>query len=142
MRSAGRRSWSRRCSSGLAAGLFTSPLGGVGALLIALIGLRYRRSRALFFLGAAGSLTLAALYTVALQHRHDFPWEIDWPQHFPWANTLGWAALTFLVVDTAIETLRIRLRRSKEDLAASEAAAVGSTEPTQNEVPLSDGGPA
>jgi hypothetical protein len=113
---------------GILAGLFTSPLGGIGALLIAIIGLRYRRSRALFFLGAAGSLTLAALYTVALQHRHDFPWEIDWPQHFPWANTLGWAALTFLVIDTAIETFRIRLRRSKEELAASEAAAEGSAE--------------
>ena len=105
---------------GVLFGIVTSPFGGLGALVLAAVGLRFRRSRALFFLGAAGSLALAGLYTAALQHRHAFPWNIQWTQHFGWANTLGWATLVFLVVDTAIESLRINLRRSKDSLAADE----------------------
>ena len=125
------RSWRRAAlpavALGLVLGFFASPFGGLGAFALALVGLRWRRTRVLSFLGAAGAIALAGLVTAFLQHRHAYPWEIRWPQHFSWAHVLGWAALVFLVVDTTIETLRIRLRRSKEDLAADEADEASAT---------------
>jgi hypothetical protein len=120
------RSWGRAALPalvlGVLMGIFASPFGGLGAFALALFGLRFRKTRVLMFLGAAGSLALAGLYTVALQHQHAFPWEIRWPQHFPWAHVLGWAALVFLVVDTTVETLRSRLRRTPEKLNRDDEA--------------------
>ena len=120
------RSWGRAALPalvlGVLMGIFASPFGGLGAFALALFGLRFRKTRVLMFLGAAGSLALAGLYTVALQHQHAFPWEIRWPQHFPWAHVLGWAALVFLVVDTTVETLRSRLRRTPEELNRDDEA--------------------
>jgi len=105
---------------GVLVGIFTSPVGGVGAALLAAIGLRYRRSRVLFFLGCAGAIGLAGLYTAALQHRHAFPWIIQWPQNFPWSNTLGWTALSLLVIDAVVGITRTGLRRSRSHLVEEE----------------------
>lgn len=118
------RSWMKAAIPALALGVvlgfFASPFGGLGAFALALVGLRWRRTRVLSLLGAAGAIALAGFSTAVLQHLHDFPWEIRWPQHFTWAHVLGWAALVFLVVDTTIETLRIRIRRSKAELGRDE----------------------
>jgi arabinofuranan 3-O-arabinosyltransferase len=121
------RSWRRAAAWALAVGIvmgfFASPFGGLGAFALVLVGLRWPRCRTIAFLGAAGSIGIAGLYTVALQHLHAFPWDIHWPQHFPWAHVAGWAALVFLVADTVVETIRIRLRRTTQELADDEQSS-------------------
>ena len=74
---------------------------------------RSARGRAVAALGAAGSLALAALYTVQAQFRHPNPADFQWAVQFDKVNVLGLLAIFLLAAEAVCELL---VRRQQVDL--------------------------
>jgi SAM-dependent methyltransferase len=73
----------------------------IALIVVPLLALAWwRRSlRSLVALAPAIVVVLAGAYMVYEQHKYGWPHNIQWPTHFGLANTLGWIAVTALLVD-------------------------------------------
>jgi arabinofuranan 3-O-arabinosyltransferase len=69
---------------------------------------RHRRGRAVAALIGAGSLLLAALYTVQAQIRHPNPADFQWAVQFDKVNVLGLLAIFLMLVEAGRELLMRR----------------------------------
>jgi hypothetical protein len=111
---------------GLVAAAIVAPLAGlaIGALL--LLGLLVDRSRVVLVLGALGLITLTGVVMARGQFIHRFVPDINWPAHFPVANSLTWLAICLLAVDAIVVAVRLRSdedSRPAEPEAADEGAS-------------------
>jgi hypothetical protein len=78
----------------------------VGAVL--LLGLLVDRSRVVLVLGALGLITLTGVVMARGQFLHRFVPDINWPAHFPVANSFTWLAICLLAADAVVVAVRLR----------------------------------
>jgi hypothetical protein len=131
LRSGGRRPtwyWAAGISvlGGLVAAVAVAPLAGLAVGAVLLLGLLVDRSRVLLVLGAIGFITLTGVVMARGQFIHRFVPDINWPAHFPVANSFTWLALCLLAADAIVVAVRLRplpAARSAEDDA--DEGAVG-----------------
>jgi hypothetical protein len=78
-------------------------------------------------LGALGLITLTGVVMARGQFIHRFVPDINWPAHFPVANSLTWLAICLLAVDAVVIAVRLRpsSARSDEDDGPTEPEAAG-----------------
>jgi len=113
----------RHCRpGGLVAAAAVAPLAGLAVGAVLLLGLLVDRSRVLLVLGALGLITLTACHGPwAFIHR--FVPDINWPAHFPVANSLTWLAICLLAADAIV--VAVRLRPSSADRTKDDGPAAG-----------------
>jgi arabinofuranan 3-O-arabinosyltransferase len=123
LRSGGRRPtwyWAAGIAvlGGLVAAVAVAPLAGLAVGAVLLLGLLVDRSRVLLVLGAVGLITLTGVVMARGQFLHRFVPDINWPAHFPVANSFTWLALCLLAADAIVVAVRLRpppAGRSDED---------------------------
>jgi hypothetical protein len=132
LRSGGRRPawyWAAGIAvlGGLVAAVMVAPLAGLAVGAVLLLGLLVDRSRVLLVLGALGLITLTGVVMARGQFIHRFVPDINWPAHFPVANSLTWLAICLLAVDAVVIAVRLRpsSARSDEDDGPTEPEAAG-----------------
>jgi hypothetical protein len=112
-------------------------LAGLAVGAVLLLGLVVDRSRVLLVLGALGLITLTGVVMARGQFIHRFIPDINWPAHFPVANSFTWLAICLLAADAVVVAVRLRPTspaRSdeddgpmEEDETAEEAAPEGTS---------------
>jgi hypothetical protein len=135
LRSGGRRPtwyWAAGIAvlGGLVAAAAVAPLAGLAVGAVLLLGLLVDRSRVLLVLGALGLITLTGVVMARGQFIHRFVPDINWPAHFPVANSLTWLAICLLAADAIVVAVRLRpssARSDKDDgpAAGEDGAAAG-----------------
>jgi arabinofuranan 3-O-arabinosyltransferase len=113
LRSGGRRPtwyWAAGIAvlGGLIAAVAVAPLAGLAVGAVLLLGLLVDRSRVLLVLGALGLITLTGVVMARGQFIHRFVPDINWPAHFPVANSFTWLAICLLGADAIVVAVRLR----------------------------------
>ncbi|HLK46396.1 MAG TPA: class I SAM-dependent methyltransferase, partial [Acidimicrobiales bacterium] len=85
----------------VAAMVFAGPAVALAAVPLVVLAWRWPRLRAALALAPAALLGLAGAYVLYEQDKYGWPHDIQWPTHFGLANTLGWLAVSLLLVDVA-----------------------------------------
>ncbi|GAC1543746.1 MAG: hypothetical protein NVS3B12_32330 [Acidimicrobiales bacterium] len=88
------------------------PWAGLGVAVPVAVAVARPRWRGLISIGPLALLAACAVYVVQLQYRYRFPAKIEWPDHFDRIALLPWMAVAWVVVDTVVDLLRSRRRRS------------------------------
>jgi arabinofuranan 3-O-arabinosyltransferase len=143
LRSGGRRPawyWAAGIAvlGGLVAAAAVAPLAGLAVGAVLLLGLLVDRVRVILVLGALGLIVLTGVVMARGQFIHRFVPDINWPAHFPAANTLTWLAICLLAADAIVVAVRLRHSsgRSDEDDGPPEPAHdEGPPEPAHDEGP-------
>ena len=122
---------------GLVAAAAVAPLAGLAVGAVLLLGLVVDRSRVLLVLGALGLITLTGVVMARGQFIHRFIPDINWPAHFPVANSFTWLAICLLAADAVVVAVRLRPPSparsdeddgpTEEDETAEEAAPEGTS---------------
>jgi hypothetical protein len=122
---------------GLVAAAAVAPLAGLAVGAVLLLGLVVDRSRVLLVLGALGLITLTGVVMARGQFIHRFIPDINWPAHFPVANSFTWLAICLLAADAVVVAVRLRPTSparsdeddgpTEEDETAEEAAPEGAS---------------
>jgi hypothetical protein len=107
---------------GLIAAVAVAPLAGLAVGAVLLLGLLVDRSRVLLVLGALGLITLTGVVMARGQFIHRFVPDINWPAHFPVANSLTWLAICLLAADAVVVAVRLRPSSARSDEDAGPAA--------------------
>ncbi len=86
----------------------------VALVVVPLVALAWFQPRLRVALAVAPAALLAAcgLYVAYEQHQHFYVHSIEWTTNFPLANTLGWVAVSLLLVDVAAFSGILRLAPS------------------------------
>jgi hypothetical protein len=93
---------------GLVAAAIVAPLAGLAVGAVLLLGLLVDRSRVVLVLGALGLITLTGVVMARGQFLHRFVPDINWPAHFPVANSFTWLAICLLAADAVVVAVRLR----------------------------------
>jgi hypothetical protein len=93
---------------GLVAAAIVAPLAGLAVGAVLLLGLLVDRSRVVLVLGALGLITLTGVVMARGQFIHRFVPDINWPAHFPVANSFTWLAICLLAADAVVVAVRLR----------------------------------
>jgi arabinofuranan 3-O-arabinosyltransferase len=93
---------------GLVAAVAVAPLAGLAVGAVLLLGLLVDRSRVLLVLGALGFISLTGVVMARGQFIHRFVPDINWPAHFPVANSFTWLAICLLAADAIVVAVRLR----------------------------------
>ena len=131
-------------ASGLVVAAVVAPVVGLAIGALVLLGLLVSWSRGIALIGAIGLVVATGVYMVTRQRRYGFVPDINWPAHFPRADTLAWLAICVLAADAVVIAVRhrprpkIRRRRRKAD-AADEPSPPSA--PTSDDVAPLVGGP-
>jgi hypothetical protein len=122
---------------GLVAAAAVAPLAGLAVGAVLLLGLLVSRSRVVLVLGALGLITLTGVVMARGQFIHRFIPDINWPAHFPVANSFTWLAICLLAADAVVVAVRLRPTSparsdeddgpTEEDETAEEAAPEGTS---------------
>ena len=120
LRSGGRRPawyWAAGIAvlGGLVAAVAVAPLAGLAVGAVLLLGLLVDRSRVLLVLGALGLIALTGVVMARGQFIHRFVPDINWPAHFPVANSLTWLAICLLAADAIVVAVRLRRSSGRSD---------------------------
>jgi MFS family permease len=102
---------------GVVAAAAVAPLAGLAVGAVLLLGLLVDRSRVVLVLGALGFITLTGVVMARGQFVHRFVPDINWPAHFPMANSFTWLAICLLAADAVVVAVRLRpsSARSEKD---------------------------
>jgi hypothetical protein len=78
-------------------------------------------------LGALGLITLTGVVMARGQFIHRFVPDINWPAHFPVANSFTWLAICLLAADAVVVAVRLRQpsARAEEEDSPTEPEAAG-----------------
>jgi len=109
-------------ASGLVVAAVVAPVVGLAIGALVLLGLLVSWSRGIALIGAIGLVVATGVYMVTRQRRYGFVPDINWPAHFPRADTLAWLAICVLAADAVVIAVRHRpaedrRRRRKADAA-------------------------
>ncbi|MGP0029920.1 MAG: alpha-(1-_3)-arabinofuranosyltransferase family protein [Acidimicrobiales bacterium] len=109
---------------GLVAAAIVAPLAGLAIGAVLLLGLLVNWSRIVLLLGAVGLIALTGGVMVSQQEKSRFLLDINWPSHFPVANSLAWMGICVLAADAVVATVRLRpsARAVEEETPGEEAA--------------------
>ena len=134
LRSGGRRPawyWAAGIAvlGGLMAAAAVAPLAGLAVGAVLLLGLLVDRIRVILVLGALGLIVLTGVVMARGQFIHRFVPDINWPAHFPVANSLTWLAICLLAADAIVVAVRLRHSSGRSDQDD------GPPEPTEDEGP-------
>jgi hypothetical protein len=97
---------------GLGAAAIVAPLAGLAIAAVILLGLRIDRGRIVPVLGALGLVVLTGALVFRDQITYRYLSDINWPGHFPVANSLAWLAVLLLAADAVIVAVRLHAARS------------------------------
>jgi len=137
---------------GLFVSLIVAPLAGLAIALVLLLGLVVDRSRIVIAASAVGFIAVTGAVMVLGQIRNGYVPDVNWPAHFPLANTLAWFGVCLLAADAVIVAVRRRPSSrhdaqddppsspsSRDGVAASETKPlVESKTPASNDVDRAD----
>ncbi len=93
---------------GLFASLIVAPLAGLAIALVLLLGLLVDRSRIVIVVSAVGFIAVTGLVMVVGQINNAYVPDVNWPAHFPLANSLAWFGICLLAADAVIVAVRRR----------------------------------
>jgi len=114
---------------GFVAAAAVAPLAGLAVGAVLLLGLLVDRSRVVLVLGALGFIALTGVVMARGQFVHRFVPDINWPAHFPMANSFTWLAICLLAADAVVVAVRLRpsSARSEPEGGPTEPGAAGET---------------
>ncbi len=120
LRSGGRRPawyWAAGIAilGGLIAAAIVAPLAGLAVGAVLLLGLLVDRVRVILVLGALGLIILTDVVMARGQSLHRFVPDINWPAHFPVANSFTWLAICLLGADAIVVAVRVRHSSQRAD---------------------------
>ena len=120
LRSGGRRPawyWAAGIAvlGGLVAAAMVAPLAGLAVGAVLLLGLLVDRVRVILVLGALGLIILTDVVMARGQSIHRFVPDINWPAHFPVANSFTWLAICLLAADAIVVAVRVRSSSGRAD---------------------------
>ena len=93
---------------GSIAAAIVAPLAGLAVGAVLLLGLLVDRVRVILVLGALGLIILTDVVMARGQSLHRFVPDINWPAHFPVANSFTWLAICLLAADAIVVAVRVR----------------------------------
>ena len=99
--------------AGVISAVVIGPWAGLGVAIPVAVAVARPRWRGVISIGALALLAACAIYVLQLQYRYRFPAKIEWPDHFDRIALLPWIAVAWVVVDTVVDVLRSRRRRSR-----------------------------
>ncbi len=100
---------------GLVAAAMVAPLAGLAVGAVLLLGLLLDRVRVILVLGALGLIILTDVVMARGQSLHRFVPDINWPAHFPVANSFTWLAICLLAADAIVVAVRVRSSSGRAD---------------------------